>query len=114
MDNNAILENIVRIGIVSAVDSGTRKARVQFDDMGITSGWLFVVQHYAAGIHVEPDNAHTHTITGTDSEGVSASMIPDHNHPGSRLTVWMPKVGERVLVLYIPIFNGDGFLLGGL
>ena len=110
MENNTFLENIVRIGTISAVDNANRKARVRFDDMEITSGWLFVIQHYAADIYVAPDNAHTHNITG----GETASTIPNHNHPGTHLTFWMPKVGERVLALYIPVLNGDGFILGGL
>jgi len=25
----------------------------------------------------------------------------------------MPKVNDRVLCLYLPIFNGDGIVLGG-
>lgn len=27
---------------------------------------------------------------------------------------WMPKVNDQVLVLYLPVFNGDGFILGGI
>ena len=114
MDDMAELQNLVRVGVVSAVDSSARKARVWFDDLGITSGWLFVIQHYAAGIYVAPDNGHTHEITDTYTGGGSASTVPAHNHSGTQLTYWMPKIGDRVLVLYIPVFNGDGFILGGL
>ncbi len=28
--------------------------------------------------------------------------------------VWLPKINEMVLVLYLPVFGGDGFILGGL
>lgn len=28
--------------------------------------------------------------------------------------VWLPKINELVLVLYLPVFGGDGFVLGGL
>lgn len=28
--------------------------------------------------------------------------------------VWLPKINELVLVLYLPVFGGDGFILGGL
>ena len=94
MDGQTVLENIVRVGTVSAVDAVKRKARVKYDDMEIVSGWLFIVQHPATEIHVEPD--------------------PDHDHPGTHLTYWMPKIDDRVLVLYLPVFNGDGFILGGL
>lgn len=27
-------------------------------------------------------------------------------------TVWMPNVNDYVLCLYLPVFNGDGFVLG--
>jgi phage baseplate assembly protein gpV len=112
--NQAVLENLVRIGVVSAVDKGKRKARVMFDDIGITSGWLFVIQHHEADIHVEPDNSHTHIISDTYTGSGSASTIPDHDHPGTYRTYWMPKVGETVLVLYLPVRDGDGFILGGI
>lgn len=26
----------------------------------------------------------------------------------------MPRVNDQVLVLYLPVFNGDGFILGGI
>ncbi len=28
--------------------------------------------------------------------------------------VWLPKINEMVLVLYLPVFGGDGFVLGGV
>lgn len=27
---------------------------------------------------------------------------------------WIPSVNEKVLCLYIPVFNGDGFVLGAI
>ncbi len=27
---------------------------------------------------------------------------------------WMPKINDRVVCLYIPVFNGDGFVIGGI
>ena len=110
----SVLEKLVRVGNVSAIDAGQRKARVMFDDTDTTSGWLFVIQHFEADIHVEPDNSHTHTITDTYTGGGAASTIPHHDHPGTHLTYWMPKVGDPVLVLNLPIRDGDGFILGGI
>ena len=63
--------------------------------------------------HVNMDAA---SLIGTDTftGGGTASEFPDHDHlPGSHLTYWMPKVNDRVLCLYLPVFNGDGFVLGG-
>ncbi len=69
---------------------------------------------YGADFYIEPDAKHTHEITDTFTGGGSASEYPAHDHlPGSHLTYWMPKVNDRVLCLYLPIFNGDGFVLGG-
>lgn len=28
--------------------------------------------------------------------------------------VWLPKINELVLVLYLPVFGGDGFVLGSV
>ena len=63
---------------------------------------------------IKPDAKHTHEITDTFTGGGTASEFLDHDHlPGSHLTYWMPKVNDRVLCLYLPVFNGDGFVLGG-
>jgi len=67
------IDNLVRVGTVSAVDGAKNRARVRFDDIGIVSGGLYVLHHGEA---------------------------------------WMPKVDDRVLVLYLPVFDGDGFILG--
>jgi len=94
MENITILENIVRVGIVRTVDSTRRRVRVWFDDMGMTSDWLFVLQYPGMGVQVAPD---------TETE---------HSHPGTHTTTWMPRVDDRVLVLYLPVEEGDGFILG--
>ena len=31
-----------------------------------------------------------------------------------RGTSWTPRINEKVLVLYVPAENGDGFVLGGI
>lgn len=113
MEAERILENLVRIGTVTVVDAGKRLARVKFQDTGIPSGWLPVIQHYGADLYIEPDAKHTHDIADTFTGGGSASTYPDHDHlPGSHVTYWMPKVNDTVLTLYLPVFNGDGFILG--
>jgi len=109
-----ILEKLVRIGTVTALDPARRRARVRYDDMDMSSGWLFVLQRYGENIRVMPDGRHTHNITDTYTGGGSASTEPNHDHPDTHVTTYMPRMGERVVVLYLPIFNGDGFVLGGL
>jgi len=110
MDEN-ILSNLVRIGTVSSVNSAKRTARVMFKDKGIVSGWLSVLQHPGAGIYIKPNGNHTHTISDTYTGGGTATTDGEHDH-AANVTYWMPKVNDTVLVLYFPVFNGDGFILG--
>ena len=114
MDVENVLERLVRVGVVDAVDAGRRRARVRYPDTRTTSGWLCVLQHFAANIHVEPDGEHTHVIEDTFTAGGNASVEPEHDHPTTHLTQWMPAVGERVVALYLPIVDGDGFIIGGI
>lgn len=110
-----IVSGLVRVGTVTDIDKDKRMARVKFQSEGYTSGWLQVVQHYKADMYIEPDAEHTHTIHDTYTGGGSAENYEAHDHlPGSHLTYWMPKVNDTVLCLYLPVFNADGFILGGL
>ncbi len=81
----------VCVGTVTAVE-GTR-ARVSFQD-GEPSGWLHVLQHPGAALSLTPDGAGPHT------------------HPGSVLGLWVPKVGDTVVVVYVPQWQGDGYIVG--
>lgn len=110
-----ILANLVRVGTVSSIDAGQKKARVIFKDKdNMVSGWLYVIQRSGAGVNVVGDGGHTHTITDTYTGGGSASTGPNHNHPGTTVTSWMPKVNDTVLAVYLPVFNADGFILGAI
>ena len=110
-----IVSGLVRVGTVTDVDKDKRLARVKFQSEDYTSGWLHVLQHYSAGLYIEPDAEHTHEIKDTYTGGGSAEKFEAHDHlPGSHLTYWMPKVNDTVLCLYLPVFNADGFVLGGL
>lgn len=109
------LENLVRVGKVTDVDGAKSRARVKFEDTEMTSGWLKVIQHSGAGVYIKPDAEHTHTVSDTYTGGGSAGTYPAHDHsPGSYLTGWMPRVNDIVLTLYLPVFNGDGYILGQL
>ena len=115
MDFEKILAGLVRIGTVTDADQVKHMARVKFQGEGITSGWLYVLQHSSAGVYIEPDGKHTHSISDTYTGGGSASTEPNHDHlPGSHVTSWMPKVNETVLVIYLPTMDADGFILGGI
>lgn len=114
MDTDKILSRLVQVGTVTSVDSGKRMARVKFHDTGLISSPLIVLQHFAAGLYIELDAEHTHDITDTFTGSGSASTFPAHTHPGSHLTYWMPKVNDAVLVLYLPVDDSDGYILGGI
>lgn len=85
MDEN-YTQNMVRVGIVTDVDKNDRRVRVRFPNLNMTSGWLYVLQ-------APPD----------------VKIIIDFT-----VTPWMPSVNDKVLCLYIPVFNGDGFVLGAI
>lgn len=109
MDSENILKNLVRIGTISSVDYTKRTVRVIFKDKNIVSGWMPVLQHYGAGVQVSPDGEHIHSITGdgtTEADG-------EHTHEAN-VTYWMPRVNDTVIVLYLPVNNGDGFILGAI
>jgi phage baseplate assembly protein gpV len=98
------MENdIVRIGKVNAIDKEKRKVRVYFSDEGMLSDWLKVLKH-------SPFIPET---TEAASGGSGDASFASHSHNIST-SLWMPDIDETVLCLYIPVFNGDGFVLGAL
>ncbi len=114
MDVGAMLARMLQIGIVTNVDGDKKKVRVKFRDTGIISDWLSVLQITGAEVYIPPDGGHTHEISDTYTGGGSAAAVDDHDHsPGAKVTGWLPKVNDRVLVLYLPVEDGDGFVIGG-
>ena len=112
MENNAEINvaNIVRIGTVTAVNPNKRQARVKFKDSDLTSGWLSILQHYGSGVSIADDGEHEHPV----DTGGTAQKVEDHDHKGSYVTYWLPRVNDTVLVLYFPVFQGDGYIVGGV
>lgn len=89
---NNLLNGIVRIGTVSSVDSNEKRVRCIFRDTEMTSGWLFVLQSpVTASVGRAGEDSHTHSVS---------------------LSAWIPKLNDVVVVLYLPVQNGDGFVLG--
>lgn len=95
---------IIQIGTVMAVD-GT-KARVRHQDTGITSDWLKVLQRTNELVTIGSAGSHTHDV----SEG-SCGSAGDHTHTAA-VSSWAPQVNDVVLVLYLPMKDSDGFILG--
>lgn len=118
MEIEKILSRMVQIGFVSAVDAKKRLARVKFPGTDMVSGWLYVLQHGGMGLSIVEAGGHGHDVTVNDTYtgggSGSAKAVPDHTHAESTTTTWMPKVNDLVVVLYLPVADGDGFVLGGL
>lgn len=118
MDAEKILARMVQVGTVSDIDAQKKKVRVKFPDTEIVSGWLYVLQRPGAGLSIKADGGHTHEVkvkdTYTGGGSGEIKHVPAHDHKESVTTTWLPKVNDRVVVLYLPIANGDGFVLGGL
>jgi phage baseplate assembly protein gpV len=128
------MSGLVRLGTVQVVDEEKRMARVKFESEGLVSGWLYILQHNGTEISVQASGGHSHQLStagehshpGSTLQGTALSIqtdgahthktdeAPDHDHRGTVATWWVPRVNDKVLCLYLPVFNGDGFILGGV
>lgn len=92
-------KRIAKVGTVTAVATmnGKIKARVLFGDTKMTSDFLTVLQRpkeTSAGVTEEAgDPVHTHKVT-------------------VNVTQWKPEIGATVLVVYLPVRDSDGFIVG--
>lgn len=102
-----ILRRLVRVGVISSVNTHDLTARVYFEDVGMVSDWLPVLQHSGAAVSVKAAGHHTHDAS------VSIIAGGAHTHDAG-LGAWMPDVGVQVVCLYLPLFNSDGFILGAI
>ena len=102
------IEDIVREGKVTAVDNGKRIAKVWFVSMGIESDWLpvLITRDFIPDYDV-PQR------TEFEAGGSGDPAFASHKHD-LIIKPYMPKVNDLVLVLYFPVFNGDGVILGGV
>lgn len=102
------IEDIVREGKVTAVNESKRIAKVWFDSMGIESDWLpvLITRDFIPDYDV-PQR------TEFEAGGSGDPAFASHKHD-LIIKPYMPKVNDLVLVLYFPVFNGDGVILGGV
>ena len=106
MDIEKILKRLVRIGTVTVTDPVKRVARVKFEDTGETSGLLYVL----ANRSYIPDYD-VPQRTEFEAGGSGDPAFANHKHD-LIIKPWMPKVNAVVLTLYLPVLDGDGFILG--
>lgn len=101
-------QGLVRVGTVTVVNNESHQCRVKYQDVDMTSGWLFVLDNRPA----IPDYD-VQQKTQDQSGGSGEAAFESHSHD-LIIKQWMPKVNDTVVVLYVPVFNGDGFVLGGI
>jgi len=107
-DDGAAFSVMVRIGTVTAVDNVKRLAKVYFQDMDLPSGWIPVLINR----DFIPDYDGPQR-TEFEAGGSGDPAFASHKHD-LIIKPYMPKVNDLVLVLYFPVFNGDGVILGGV
>lgn len=102
------IEDIARGGKVTAVNNEKRIAKVWFDDLEIESDWLpvLITRDFIPDYDV-PQR------TEFEAGGSGDPAFASHKHD-LIIKPYMPKVNDLVLVLYFPVFNGDGVILGGV
>lgn len=112
-----ILSGLVRVGTVTDRQMDKRLARVFFPDLGITSDWLPVL----ISQDVTPDDIPREYDDPQWTEFETEDKIPQagetryvpHKHKILRKP-WMPKIGDEVLTVYLPVLDADGFVAGGI
>lgn len=105
-ETETALENLVRIGTVTWTDPVKRVARVKFQDADLPSGLLHVLENRAYVPDYEVPQR-----TEYEQGGSGDPAFENHKHD-LIIKPWMPKVNAIVLCLYLPVWNGDGFILG--
>ncbi len=110
------IEDIVREGTVTAVNESKRIAKVWFDALGIQSDWLPVLinrDRIGSEVTTWDETQWTEYETKDKVPQAGETRYVPHKH---KLVIkpYMPNVNDKVLVLYFPIFNGDGVILGGV
>lgn len=112
-----ILSGLVRVGTVTDQQMDKRLARVWFPDLGISSDWLPVLISQDVTPNDIPreydDPQWTEFETEWKPERAGEKDYVDHKHKILRKP-WMPKVGDEVLTVYLPVLDADGFILGGI
>lgn len=107
-DMGTVFSGFFRLGFVTDVNNDKRIARVKFEDLGYTSGWIPVL--------ISRDFIPDYDVpqrTEYKSGGSGDSAYEKHEHP-LIIKPYMPKKGEQVLCIYEPVRNGRGFILGGI
>ena len=108
------LDGLVRVGTVTDRQMDKRLVRVWFEDDAMSSGWLPVIISQDVTPDYEYDDPQwTELETEWKGSRSGEKDYVDHKHKIIRKP-YMPKVGDQVLAVYLPVFNADGFVIGGI
>lgn len=113
MDIKKTLERLVQVGVVSDVDNVTHRCRCIFpskisNGVRMSSGWLYVLNNRP----FIPDYGGAQR-TEFAAGGGGYAEYASHSH-SLNIKQWMPKINDRVLVIYLPCADSDGFVIGGI
>lgn len=108
------LDGLVRVGTVTDRQMDKRLVRVWFNDDNLPSGWMPVIISQDVTPDYEYDDPQWTEFDTEDKvpQAGETKYVP-HKHKIKRKP-YMPKVGDQVLVVYLPIWNADGFVIGGI
>lgn len=133
------LKDMVRVGVVSSVNTEKMTARVKIQDQGIVTGDLKIVQNTPLIVVTNKNDNEKWSyeaqyVTHDRKLGLGESYkkeYPDiiktktggcptgtHNQCRQeqeyKIYPWIPFIGQWVLCLFKPDGEGDGFILGGI
>lgn len=76
---------------------------------------------HSASTNVASADGHTHGAStdihesGSHNHGATASIgVAEGHQHNVYVTAWMPQIHDTVLVVYLPVYNSDGFVIGGI
>ena len=108
------LGGLVRVGTVTHRRMEVRRVRVWFEDDQMSSGWLpVIISQDVTPDHEYDDPQWTEFETEDRVPQTGETRYVPHKHKIIRKP-YMPKVGDEVLTVYLPVFNADGFVIGGI
>ena len=108
------LGGLVRVGTVTHRRMEERRVRVCFEDDQMSSGWLpVIISQDVTPDHEYDDPQWTEFETEDRVPQAGETRYVPHKHKIIRKP-YMPKVGDEVLTVYLPVFNADGFVIGGI
>ena len=108
------IRGLVRVGTVTDRQLDKRLVRIWLEDDKMSSGWLpVIISQDVTPDHEYDDPQWTEFETEDRVPQTGETRYVPHKHKIIRKP-YMPKVGDEVLTVYLPVFNADGFVIGGI